>query len=420
MKSYDAIIVGAGIVGTAVAYSLGRRGFNSCVVDKLPICGYGATASSTSMVYSLSKHADLVAMFCESDRYWQNWSDYIGGEEVDERGLSRYTRCGSIALSAWQSQPVRTSREFMARLGTAFDTLSAAVVADKIPLLAVTDPQEQGLWMPNAGYVDDAQLATHNIMRAAEREGAEFVYGYEVIDILQCAGQVSGVALHTGETIHSDIVVNASGPFSAHINVMAGVHRDMKISTRAVRQEVAVVKKLAQSQTDDLPFLCFDYQRGIYLCYGRNDSLIIGGNIDAGGVQDWVDPDHFDPYLSEQWEILLSKAKERMPTLKIPTERRGVVELHDVSDDGRPIYDASSLSGFYMAVGTSGHQFQSAPVVGEIVADIISACEAGNNQDQNPIQVPLKYIDYTLNSGNYSRLRRVEKQPGQRLVPTEP
>ena len=50
--------------------------------------------------------------------------------------------------------------------------------------------------------------------------------------------------------------------------------------------------------------------------------------------------------------------------MPISTNIKGVVALYDVSDDWIPIYDKSSLPGFYMAVGTSGNQFKNAPVAG--------------------------------------------------------
>jgi sarcosine oxidase subunit beta len=88
---------------------------------------------------------------------------------------------------------------------------------------------------------------------------------------------------------------------------------------------------------------------------------------------------------------------------------RGVVDLYDVTDDWIPIYDQSDLPGFYMAIGTSGNQFKNAPIVGDMMADLIEACENGNNQDETPIDCHLKHIDRTVTSGFYSRLREVNQ-----------
>ena len=82
------------------------------------------------------------------------------------------------------------------------------------------------------------------------------------------------------------------------------------------------------------------------------------------------------------------------------------MELMDALDSP---YDQSDLAGFYMAIGTSGNQFKNAPIVGEMMADLIEACENGNDQDQNPINLHLQHIDRTVTTGFYSRLREVNQ-----------
>jgi sarcosine oxidase subunit beta len=98
-----------------------------------------------------------------------------------------------------------------------------------------------------------------------------------------------------------------------------------------------------------------------------------------------------------------------VPNLGVPSQMRGVVDLYDVSDDWIPIYDRSDLPGFYLAIGTSGNQFKNAPIAGALMADIIEATQDGNDQDANPIDFHLKYIDHSFSSGFYSRLREVNQ-----------
>lgn len=72
-----------------------------------------------------------------------------------------------------------------------------------------------------------------------------------------------------------------------------------------------------------------------------------------------------------------------------------------------PIYDRSDLDGFYLAVGTSGNQYKNGPVAGKIMAEIIEACENGHDHDSEPVSVPLHYIDFSLNTGTFSRNREI-------------
>jgi sarcosine oxidase subunit beta len=97
-----------------------------------------------------------------------------------------------------------------------------------------------------------------------------------------------------------------------------------------------------------------------------------------------------------------------MPSLRIPNERKGIVDLYDVSDDWIPIYDRSVLDGFYMAIGTSGNQFKNAPVVGHLMGELIDRVEHGHDHDADPVQVRCAYnTDLVLDAGFYSRLREI-------------
>jgi sarcosine oxidase subunit beta len=94
----------------------------------------------------------------------------------------------------------------------------------------------------------------------------------------------------------------------------------------------------------------------------------------------------------------------------VPGEKKGVVDLYDVSDDWIPIYDKSSVDGYYMAIGTSGNQFKNAPVAGAMMAALIDYCEGGADHDKDPLQFPLKYVDGNIDVGFYSRLREINPE----------
>jgi sarcosine oxidase subunit beta len=98
-----------------------------------------------------------------------------------------------------------------------------------------------GVFFPTGGYISDPQLATHNLQRAAEAQGAEFRFNAEVAAVRRAGGRVAGITLAGGEQIDAPVVVNIAGPHSAKITAMAGVGADMKIKTRALRHEVAHV-----------------------------------------------------------------------------------------------------------------------------------------------------------------------------------
>ena len=84
-----------------------------------------------------------------------------------------------------------------------------------------------------------------------------------------------------------------------------------------------------------------------------------------------------------------------MPT---GSKTQGIVSAYDVTPDWTPIYDKSSLGGYYMAIGTSGNQFKNAGVAGDLMASLIDSVENQNlDHDNTPMQYELKKIK----SGTY-------------------
>ena len=72
--------------------------------------------------------------------------------------------------------------------------------------------------------------------------------------------------------------------------------------------------------------------------------------------------------------------------------------------------DRSSLAGYYMAIGTSGNQFKNAPIVGDLMAHLVTACEAGHDHDCEPLQFYLPDLDRSIDLGFFSRLRKLHTQ----------
>ena len=94
--SYDAVVIGAGVIGTAVTYELAQRGWRVVGVDRNPGAGQGSTSSSSAIVrFTYSTRAG-VAMSYEGLQYWLNWPQHIG--DCDEAGYTTFTKCGMLTL----------------------------------------------------------------------------------------------------------------------------------------------------------------------------------------------------------------------------------------------------------------------------------------------------------------------------------
>jgi sarcosine oxidase subunit beta len=424
-ETYDAIIIGAGIIGACTAYELTKRGWRTLNLDKLPAAGYGSTGASCAIIRSHYSTLDGAALAYESYFAWDDWAGYLAAP--DERGLARFVKCGCLVMKTEANRQLRPICRNMDRLGIPWEDWGAERIRARLPFYDLgrfgppkrpDDPAfgdaaggiDGGVFFPCAGYINDPQLASHNAQRAAEATGATFRFNCEVRAIRRAGGRVQGVTLTSGETIEAPVVVNVAGPHSAKINRMAGVEEGMRITTRALKQEVAHVPFPPAFDFERDGLVTSDSDIGCYCRPEIGNHLLIGSEDPPCDPREWVDPDDYDRNFSEQWQVQVQRVAQRIPELPVSSPLKGVVDLYDVTEDWIPIYDKSDLPGFYMAVGTSGNQFKNAPVAGAMMAELILACEAGRDHDRDPMPFRLEHLDREIDVGFYSRRREINPE----------
>ena len=183
----------------------------------------------------------------------------------------------------------------------------------------------------------------------------------------------------------------------------------MRIGHRPLRQEVfAVPAPPGLLLADGAPFVA-DLDLGQYFRPQAGGTLLVGGTEAACDPMEWIDdPDVFDDMASvEGWERSTLRLARRVPGLGIPLRPTGLAALYDVADDWVPIYDRSSLDGFFMACGTSGNQFKNAPLAGQFIRALVDAADAGDRSRRRAGAVP--------GPGD-----RTDHRPGRVLPPPRP
>lgn len=427
-EHYDAIIIGAGVIGSSIALEMSRRGVRTLNVDRAHAAGAGSTSSSSAVVRFSYSTRDGVAMSWEAAHYWKDWATHIGVE--DELGLIKFHNPGQLLMAKEGEARIERVVALWDELGLPYERWTLDELEQKLPYLDAglygppARPEDDVFWddpkgtfagavfSPDAGYVSDPQLTCHNLQVGAEAEGAVFLFNAEVTSIDKAGGCVSGVTLADGRSIVAPVVVNVTGPHSSLINKMAGVYDSMNIKTSPLRHEVHYVPA-----PKDLDFMSrgvvgADEDLGFYFRPDTGNNILLGGvEADCDPYEVLDDPDVYDPKLSdEMWETQVLRANRRIPSIGgVPHQKRGIVDRYDVSDDWIPIYDRTDLDGFYVAIGTSGNQFKNAGAVGQVMADLIEAVEAGHDHDADPVQVTGRHTGLTIDLAYCSRNREIDK-----------
>jgi sarcosine oxidase, subunit beta len=425
-NTYDAIIIGAGVIGSAIGYELSRQGRRTLNIDRLPAAGYGSTSNSCAIIRLYYSTLDGCAMAYDGYFYWKDWAGYL--QAPADETLAEFHDCGTMIMKTRQNDGLRKQLAHLDALEIPYEQWTNEEVRRRYPFYdmktyapakGLDDPAfgehtgsevEGAIMFPRGGYISDPQFATRNIQLAAERVGATFRFNSQVSDIPTNQGRVTGVVLEDGTHIKAPVVVNVAGPHSSLINVIAGADRDMKISTRALRQEVVHLPAPRDiGNYAEFATVTSDSDAAIYTRPETGNNILIGSEDPPCDAHIYVDPDDYDQNLSDQATVQARRFGQRFPEIGIPNTLKGCVDLYDVTEDWIPIYDRSCIDGFYLACGSSGNQFKNAPVAGKAMADLIEYCESGNDHDTSPLQYNLENVGRSISLGTFSRLREVNQ-----------
>lgn len=422
-KEYDAIIIGAGIIGNCISFELAKKGYKTLNIDKLGGSGFGSTAGSCAIIRLYYSSPEGVALAREGYYYWLDWARYLGVEDPD--GMAFYKNTGALVFKTELNHNLTRVKESLKALGVGYIDLEPEQISHYLPNPDIRSyhPQKRmddpdfgipsekningALYVPESGYISDPKLSTHNVEMAVRHVGGDFLFNTRVTDILKNAGRVSGVVLADGTMIHSPVVINVAGPHSSQINQMAGIEDGMKIKTKALRVEVSHIPSPEGVDWEKSGVITSDSDTGVYTRPETGNHFLIGSEEPKCDDLEYVDPDNYNTGFTEQNKTQALREAMRLPDLKIPNQSQGLVDLYDVTDDWYPIYDKSDLPGFYLAIGTSGNQYKNAPAVGSFMSELIQYCEKGNDHDAEPYQYRMKYIHHALNIGFFSRNRQI-------------
>ncbi|WP_282022268.1 NAD(P)/FAD-dependent oxidoreductase [Ruegeria faecimaris] len=427
MSQPDAIIIGTGVIGAAIAFEMAKAGWKTVSLDRNAQVGHGSTAGSCAIIRMHYSTFDGTAFAWEGYHYWRDWAEYLGLPQGAD--LAQFRETGCLVMKTEANGLLEKHMKNSSALNCPFEEWSPEQVSDRLPVYSqdsfaparrMDDPEfgqpngrkmQGGVYWPQAGYVTDPALSAQNLMDAAKQHGAEVRTGAEVVEILTDDGRVSGVRLASGEDIHAKVVVNVAGPGSAIINGMADVLDDMTIQTRPLRQEVVHVPAPEGFDFENDGTIVSDSDIACYCRPEHGNHILVGSEDPECDPHQWCEDDvTYDRDFTDQWTTQAMRYAQRVPSLGIPSKTRGVVDLYDASTDWIPIYDKSSLPGFYMACGSSGNQYKNAPIAGKMMTALIGYCEDGADHDSAPLQFELPYIGRTIDVGFYSRKRPINKE----------
>ena len=191
--------------------------------------------------------------------------------------------------------------------------------------------------------------------------GAKFIQA-EVTEILKTGNQVAGVRLASGDVLSSPVVMNAAGAWAPKVAKTVSV----ELPIAPTKRQVTVIETNARPE-NVLPLLFLP--SGLYVVHEGAGVFTIGKSFPT----DYVGYDDFTWERKTFEELVWPELVEYIPEFDRLKIQRGWAGLYEVNTlDGNAILgEWPELKGFFMAGGFSGHGFQQCHAVGRYIAELM-------------------------------------------------
>jgi sarcosine oxidase subunit beta len=353
--SADVVIIGAGIVGSSIAFHLTEAGVkNVLVIERETRQGLGSTGKSMGGVRAQFATDVNIQMSLYSIPFLNRFDEATGYP-------SGYKPHGYLFMATTETHIdyLRTNFARQQALGLkGIQWLQPDDIRKVLPQLR-SDDIIGGTFCPTDGFVDPNSVMTGFMARAAE-QGATLWRGVEVTGIDVNHGEVAGVKTTNG-SVATRTVVNAAGPWAAGVARLAGAELPIEPLRRML-----VPTEPFPGLPEHLPMI-IDMSTGWHF---RQEGL--------GLIMAWADPKQqpgfrtdFDPAFIEK---ILTYAAHRVPSFAdlAVNPRRCWAGMYEMSPDHHSILGpAPGVRGLFFANGFSGHGVMHSPATGRILSDLV-------------------------------------------------
>lgn len=359
METCDAIVIGAGVVGTSVAYHLAALGAGRVLVLDRTQVGAGTTAQSSGILRTHYSVPENVALARRSWRVFQDFAAYL----EDEEASSGLVQCGYlIAAPAGSARmaPLQATLAAQQAMGIPVRTLSPEEAKLRLPICRFDDAGLIG-FEPEAGFAD-AYLVATGFARAARRHGAKILEGVEVLGLLREGGRVSGVETSRGR-FAAPLVVSAQNIWARDLERWTGIATPV-----SAEQHRVLALEGPERYTNEMPVYKDLASPGMLYCrsYGGAQMLVSEGI--AGTAL--AEPDNEQGDISMDYMVEVgTQVAERFPSFGEAGVASSWTGVYDVTPDWNPVLGrVADVPGLVVAYGFSGHGFKLSPAVGRVLA----------------------------------------------------
>ncbi len=346
------VVIGAGCIGAAIAYHLGRLGVRGVrVLEREPFAGAGSTSKAAGGIRAQFSTPVNVQISMLAISHFQRFAEEMETDPVYFPVGYLFLLCTDAQWSAFQAQA-----QMQRGLGLPVQVLTPAQALAIVPGMEIGDVLG-ATFCPLDGLGNPHETTQAYVARA-RMLGATFEFGRPARGLERDGARVTGVRTDTG-VIDTPWVVNAAGPYAAEVAAWA----DLDLPVLPYRRHCFTTQPLPF--VDERMPMIVDMASGVYMHRESGGMLL--------GLANKDEPPGFNT--SVDWEFLeqvVEPAVHRLPALEAAEVSNGWAGLYETTPDHNAVIGPPrGTSGLMLANGFSGHGFMHAPAIGQLVAEWI-------------------------------------------------
>lgn len=358
----DVVVIGAGVIGCAIARELARRGTDVLVVERdLP--GRHASWAAGGMLSPLGEAGRHGAFLALADASLDLFPSFVH-ELHEETGIDvEYRTSGRLHVSIGDADD--ELRRFASDpIAGRFDVTLIDAAAARALEPALSTSVSLALLIGRDHRADNRRLV-QALHAAAKAAGARFRSTAAVHEIAVRGGAVSGVQLQCGEYIAAARVIIAAGAWSGMIGELPSA-----LPVRPVKGQMFAVDGRAGSgeRMTGLPIQRTIFSSACYIIPREDGRLLVGATVEEVGFRTGNTPRGLSRLMHDAIGIVPAIAD--MPLLETWASFR------PATPDGLPVLGADpAISGLFYATGHFRNGILLTPITASCIADLVTGAD---------------------------------------------
>jgi glycine oxidase len=356
-RSYDAIIVGGGVIGLSCAWRAAQAGARVALLDRAEPPA-GATRVAAGMLAPVGElsfgEPELLQMTLAAAELYP---DFVGELEAETGVDPGYARLGAlhIALDRDEAAELRRVHDLQRSLGLGAEWLPPRRCRELEP--GLTPSFNGGVHAPGEAAVDPRALCAALLAALAGR-GVEVLAGAEVTAALLDGERIAGVRTGGGEELRADAVVLATGAWAGAAKWLPEHARP---PVRPVKGQVVELR----SRDGAAPCRQIVASERVYLVPRGDGRLIAGATVEEQGFDTAVTAGGVHELLREAYRLLPDVAEMELVD--------AAAGLRPGTPDNLPLVGPGALDGLILACGHYRNGVLLAPLAAQAVAGLLAA-----------------------------------------------